>query len=185
MGSLGMPGILNELKKAQDEAVINYRKVVLEVWKDWEKAFGRKYEPIMSYGEKGADLLLLTMGSMSETAAVAVDEMQEKGMSVGLLDLKLWRPFPSEEFKKAIKGAKALCIMDRAVSYGGTAGPVCAEIKALLYDEPDAPAITNYIIGLGGRDVAVPDFIKMAEEASKAKKGKPGKAYEIYGVRGS
>lgn len=185
MGPLGMPIIFNEFKKAQDEAVINSKKVILEVWKDWEKVFGRKYEPVMAYDAKGADVLLLTMGSMSETAAVAVEEMRKKGMSVGLLDLKLWRPFPSEEFKKAIKGAKVLCIMDRAVSYGGTAAPVCAEIKALLYDEPDAPAIVNYIIGLGGRDVAVPDFIKMAEEASKAKKGKPEKAYEIYGVRGS
>ncbi len=185
MGSLGMPDVFNEFKKAQDEAVINSKKVILEVWKDWEKAFGRKYEPIISYGAKGADVLLLTMGSMTETASVAVDEMCKEGMSVGLLDLKLWRPFPSEEFKKAVKGAKALAVMDRAVSYGGTAGPVGAEIKALLYDEPDAPAITNYIIGLGGRDVTVEDFIKMGKEASKAKKGKPEKAYEIYGARGS
>jgi pyruvate ferredoxin oxidoreductase alpha subunit len=185
MGALGMPDIFNEFKKAQDEAVLNSKKVILEVWKDWEKAFGRKYEPVMSYKAKGADVLLVTMGSMTETASVAVDQMRKKGISVGILDMKLWRPFPSEELRKAAKGAKVLAVMDRAVSYGGAAGPVCAEVKSAFYGEPDAPVITNYIIGLGGRDVTVEDFVKMTEKSIKAMKVKPERPYEIYGVRGS
>jgi pyruvate ferredoxin oxidoreductase alpha subunit len=62
---------------------------------------------------------------------------------------------------------------------------VCAEVKSALYGEPDRPAIVNYIIGLGGRDVIAEDFIQIVEKAAKAEKEKPKEAYEIYGVRGS
>jgi pyruvate ferredoxin oxidoreductase alpha subunit len=181
MGTLGLPDIYNEAKKANDEALINSKKVILEIWKEWEKMFGRKYEPIMSYKADGADVLMLTMGSMGETAQVAVDELRKEGFKAGLLDLKLYRPFPADELKKAVKGIKNLIVIDRAVMSGGAAAPVCAEVKSVLYDDPDRPVITNDIIGLGGRDVKVEDFIKIFKKAAKAK---PERAYEIYGVRG-
>jgi pyruvate ferredoxin oxidoreductase alpha subunit len=181
MGTLGLPDIYNEAKKANDEALINSKKVILEIWKEWEKMFGRKYEPIMSYKANDADVLMLTMGSMGETAQVAIDELRKEGFKAGLLDLKLYRPFPADELKKAVKGCKNLIVIDRAVMSGGAAAPVCAEVKSVLYDEPDRPVITNDIIGLGGRDVRVEDFIKIFKKAAKAK---PERAYEIYGVRG-
>lgn len=185
MGTLGMPEIFTEAIKAKDMALINSKKAILEVWREWEEQFGRKYGPIEAYRTEGANVLLLTVGSMGETAEVAVDELRKRKMPAGLLKLKLWRPFPSEELRKAVKGAKVLAVMDRAVSFGGSAGPVCAEVKSALYGEPDRPAIVNYIIGLGGRDVIAEDFIQIVEKAAKAEKEKPKEAYEIYGVRGS
>jgi len=181
MGTLGLPDIYNEAKKAVDEAMINSKKVILEVWKEWEQMFGRKYEPVMSYKAEGADTLMMTMGSMGETAQVAVDELRKEGFKAGLLDLKLFRPFPVDEFKKAVKGVKNLIVTDRAVMHGGTAAPMGAEVKALLYDEPTRPVISNEIIGLGGRDMRVQDFKNIFKKAAA---GKPEKAYEIYGVRG-
>jgi pyruvate ferredoxin oxidoreductase alpha subunit len=181
MGTLGLPDIYCEAKKANDEALINSKKVILEVWKEWEKLFGRKYEPIMSYKANDADVLMLTMGSMGETAQVAIDELRKEGFKAGLIDLKLWRPFPAEELKKAVKAAKTLIVIDRAVMSGGAAAPLCAEVKSALYDEPVRPAILNEIIGLGGRDVRVEDFKKIFKMTAKAK---PERAYEIYGVRG-
>jgi len=181
MGTLGLPDIYNEAKKAVDEAMINSKKVILKVWKEWEQMFGRKYEPVMSYKADGADTLMMTMGSMGETAQVAVDELRKEGFKVGLLDLKLFRPFPVDEFKKAVKGVKNLIVIDRAVMHGGTAAPMGAEVKALLYDEAERPVISNEIIGLGGRDVRVEDFKNIFKKAAK---GKPERAYEIYGVRG-
>ncbi len=185
MGTLGMPEIFTEAIKAKDMALINSKKAILEVWREWEEQFGRKYGPIEAYRTEGANVLLLTVGSMGETAEIAVDELRKRKMPAGLLKLKLWRPFPSEELRKAVKGAKVLAVMDRAVSFGGSAGPVCAEVKSALYGEPDRPAIVNYIIGLGGRDVIAEDFIQIVEKAAKAEKKKPKEAYEIYGVRGS
>lgn len=185
MGTLALPEIFMEAIKAKDEAIIKSKEVILQIWKEWEKQFGRKYEPIEFYKTKDADILLFTMGSMGETAEIAVDELRKKGTKVGLLKLKLWRPFPFDELKKAVKGAKVLIVTDRAVSFGGPGGPVCGEIRSALFDEPNRPAVVNYIIGLGGRDVTVEDFMEMIHKAAGANKKKPKEAYEFYGVRGS
>jgi pyruvate ferredoxin oxidoreductase alpha subunit len=185
MGALGMPDIFNECMKVKDEVLINSKKVILDVWKEWEQRFGRKYEPVSSYKTEGAEVLLLAMGSAGDTAQVAVDKMREKGVPVGLLRLKLWRPFPFEELENAVKGIKSLVVLDRSVSYGGPGGPVFSEVRSALYDKPDKPLIFNEIIGLGGRDVTVDDFIKIIEKAIKAEKEESRELYEIYGVRGS
>jgi len=185
MGTLGLPEIYTEARKAEDEALINSKEVILEVWKEWEKTFGRKYEPIESYKTKDADVIMLTIGSMYETASIAVDQLRKEGFKAGLLNMKLFRPFPADELKAAVKGARVLIVADRAVMCGGAQAPVCAEVKSVLYDEPVRPAIVNEIIGLGGRDVRVDDFVKMFKKAATADKVKPERAYEIYGVRSS
>lgn len=184
MGTLGMPEIYTESRKSQDEALKNSKKTILKVWDEWEKMFGRSYKPVETYLAEDAEILLLTMGSMGETAEIAIDELRKKGLSVGLVKLRLWRPFPFEELKAAVKKAKLLIVTDRAVSFGGPGGPVFIEIKSALYHEKERPLVYNYIIGLGGRDVAVTDFIKLIEDAAKA--GEKGiiKDYEYYGVRG-
>ena len=185
MGTLGLPDIYNEAAMARNEALKNSKKVILEVWKEWKQKFGRSYEPVESYKTKDADIMLLSMGSMGETAEIAIDEMRKQGVSVGHLSLRLWRPFPFEELKKAVKGAKVLVVLDRAVSYGGPGGPVFSEVRSAFYDEPERPFVMNQIIGLGGRDMPVGEFIKIVEKAQKALKTKPKQDYEIYGVRGS
>jgi len=181
MGTLGMPEIYAEAQKAKDVAIVNSIKVVKEVWKEWEKLFGRKYEPIQSYRTRDADVALVTMGSMGETAEIAVDALRKQGVKAGLLKIKLWRPFPFAELKKAVKGIRVLAVTDRACSFGGPGGPVCSEIRSALYEESVRPAIVNYLIGLGGRDVQVEDFMEMVRRAAKGKLSEP---YEFYGVRG-
>jgi len=181
MGTLGMPEIYAEAQKSKNVAIVNSIKVVREVWKQWEAQFGRKYEPIQSYHTEDADVALVTMGSIGETAEVAVDELRKQGVKAGLLKIKLWRPFPFDDLKAAIKGIKVLAVTDRAVSFGGPGGPVFSEIRSALYDQTKRPKIVNYIIGLGGRDVQVEDFMAMAKRAAKGKLSEP---YVFYGVRG-
>ncbi|MDR2862166.1 MAG: pyruvate ferredoxin oxidoreductase [Syntrophobacterales bacterium] len=184
MGTLGLPEIYSEATKAREVAIVNSRKTILKVWAEWEKAFGRRYEPVESYKMEGAQEAIMTMGSMGETAEIAIDALREKGIPVGLLKLKLWRPFPYEDVRKAAKGLKSLLVLDRAVSFGGPGGPVASEVRSSLYGETDRPAITNYIFGLGGRDVAVEDFIKMFEKMRSGDKKRSKDQYEFYGVRG-
>ena len=181
MGTLGMPDIFPESQKAKDVALVNSIKVIKRVWKEWEKQFGRKYEPVQTYRTEDADVALLTMGSMGETAEVAIDELRKQGVKAGLVKLRLWRPFPFEDLKNAIKGIRVLAVTDRAVSFGGPGGPVFSEVRSALYDEPVRPMIVNYIIGLGGRDLQVADFINMVKKAAEGKLAEP---YEFYGVRG-
>ena len=183
LGALAVPEIFTEVMKAKDEALMNSKKVILDVWKEWEKLFGRKYEPIQEYKTKGAEVLLLTMGSMGETAELAIDELRRRGIAVGLLKMKLWRPFPREELRKAIKGAKTMIVCDRAVSFGAGGGPLAAEVRSALYYEPSRPAIINELIGLGGRDMTVEDFIAILMKAGKKDGKKKREAYEFYGVR--
>lgn len=179
MGCFNMPEIFTETMKAKDMALINSKKTIIRIWNEWEKQFGRAYKPVETYKTKGAETLILTMGSMGETASVAVDEMRKAGKPVGLVKLRLWRPFPTEELRAAIKGCKTLVVMDRAVSFGGAGGPVATEIKSLLFHDKSRPRIVNFIMGLGGRDVKVEDFSAMVGQAGKKK----DETYEYYGVR--
>ena len=181
MGAFAMPDIFPEMMKAKDMALINSKKTIVKVWDEWEKKFGRRYNPVETYRTEGAEVILVTMGSMSETAELGVDMLRDKGIAAGVAKIRLWRPFPVEELKAAVKGAKALAVMDRAVSPGVGGAPVFTEVKAAFYDAAakDRPVIVNWVMGLGGEDVTGEDFVEMAEKALKAKKGE----YEFFGVR--
>lgn len=181
MGAFAGSDIYTEISKSKDVALTDSKKVILEVWKEWEELFGRKYEPIESYRAGDADILMLTMGSMSETAEIAVDNMRDKGLSAGLLKLKLWRPFPFDELKASVGSAKKLIVIDRAIAYGGPGGPLAGEVRSALYDQDSRPSVFNYIIGLGGRDVTPGDFENIIQEASSLENAK--ERHVIYGVR--
>ena len=183
MGAFALPSIFAEAKKAQEVALQSSMLKILETWKAFGDMTGRYYNPIESYRAEDADTLLITMGSFGETASVAVDRMREENRSVGLVKIRLWRPFPFDAFRKAVVNAKNLVIIDRAISVGGPGGPVAGEIKAALYGEESRPAIYDFVAGISGRDVAPSDYIKMVDKAEiEIEEGKKD-GYEIYGVR--
>jgi pyruvate ferredoxin oxidoreductase alpha subunit len=124
------------------------------------------------------------MGSFGEIAMEAVDRMREKGVAVGLLKLRLWRPFPFEEIRRAVQELETLAILDRAISFGGIGGPVCSEIKATLYQQAKRPKIFSFIAGLGGRDVPPEQFEEMIEQAIKMKGKKKVEEFTTVGIRG-
>lgn len=183
IGPIGMPEIFTEVKKQQDYILRESKKVILEVWKDFEKLSGRKYLPVEEYKARGAKILLLTLGSIGETAMSAVDKMRRKGKSVGLIKLRLWRPLPEEELKKAVAQAKILAVVDRAISPGGPGGPVFSEIRSLFYDEGKVPKISGFVLGLGGRDVTISDFEEIIKKVEIYEKTKFPKISEQIGVR--
>ncbi|MGD9505188.1 MAG: transketolase C-terminal domain-containing protein [Syntrophobacteraceae bacterium] len=183
IGPVGMPDVYTEAKKVHDEVLKASKDVIVEAWKELGDQFGRYYKPVETYKTEDAENLLFTMGSISETAMTAIDAMRESGKKVGLVHLRLWRPFPSDEIYEAMKGAKAIAIVDRALTLNGVCGPVCAEIKSTLYDRKFHPYIKNYIAGLGGRDVTVDNFVEMMDKlAESAGRGDP-MGYEIVGVK--
>jgi pyruvate ferredoxin oxidoreductase alpha subunit len=184
MGAFGLPGIFTEAKMAQDQALIHSRPVILKAWKDMGDLVGRYYKPVETYHAEGAETVFLSMGSVGETVSIAVEELRAQGKSVGQVKLRLWRPFPFEEFREAVRGVKQIIVMDRAISYGGPGGPVASEIRSALYLEENMPTITNFLCGLAGRDVTVEDYIAMFEKTKQMAKGKVRQEdYIIYGVR--
>ena len=91
--------------------------------------------------------------------------MRAEGIDIGLIRIRLWRPFPFDDFKKATLHAKRLVVIDRAISIGGPGGPVASEVKAALYGHDNRPDVYNFVAGISGRDVAPSDFIKMVDKA--------------------
>lgn len=183
MGAFAVPQFYTEIKRSQEVALEATRPVIRETLDEFAKIFGRKYNAVEKYMTEGAETLLLTMGSYSQTASLAVNELRKKGEKVGQIRLRLWRPFPFDELREAVKGAKRLIILDRAISSGGPGGPVASEIRSALYGIPGAPKIAAFIAGLGGRDILPEQFVEMIKHGIEvADKGQEG-PYEMLGVR--
>ena len=183
MGPVGIPEIYLETRKVHHEVLRESKNTIIKAWDEMAKITGRQYHPVESYKCDDAEVRLLTMGSISETAMTAIDTMREKGVKVGLHRLRLWRPFPFDELKEALKGCKALGIVDRCLSTGGPGGPVASEIKSALFNEPSAPKVVEFIAGIGGRDVRVETFEEMAQKVRKVHEGAEIPPFELVGVR--
>ena len=183
MGDFAPPIIYFEAKIAQEVNLRASKEVILQCWDEFGKSFQRYYHPVESYKCDDAKVLLLTMGSFSETAMTAVDKMKEEGKDIGLIKLRLWRPFPFEELRQAVKGAEVLIVLDRAISFGGPGGPVCSEIKAALYNETKKPKIVSFVGGLGGRDINVGGFEEIVNRGVDISQRGSEQAFEIFGVR--
>ncbi len=183
MGAFGMPSIFTEAKKSQDQALINSKPGIVQAWEEMGKLTGRHYRPVETNCAEDAETVFLTMGSFGETVSIAVDELRKQGKPVGQIKIRLWRPFPFEEFRQAVQGVKKIIIVDRAISYGGPGGPVAGEIRSLLYGEDNMPVITNFLCGLAGRDVTPEDYIAMYEKSEAMKGIVREEDYIFYGVR--
>ena len=183
IGPVGMPEVYTEAKKVQDEAIKNAKQVIIEAWQEFGDLFGRYYKPVETYRTDGAETLLVTMGSLSETAMTAVDHMRANGKDVGLVRIRLFRPFPFEEFLAAVEDAKQIAVMDRALGLNGSGGPLATEIKAALYDQPERPYIWNYVAGLAGRDVTIENFVEMADGVEAAAADGLRAGYTMINVR--
>lgn len=182
LGAYGPPYIYMEAKRAQEEALRASKRVVLEVWERWREITGRAYRPVEVYRGEDAEVLLMVMGSFAQTAAVAVDELREEGLRVGLVRLRLWRPFPFEELRQALRGVPTVVVLDRCLSFGGPGGPVWSEVASALYGEAERPRLVSFIGGLGGREIEVEEFKRMVREGMElAREGARG--YRMIGLR--
>jgi len=183
VGPVGFPEIYTEIRKQQDMALIGSYDVVLEVWESFEKKFGRAYKPVESYRADDAEIIINLIGAIAGTARIAVDRMREEGKKVGLVRTRLWRPYPFEEMRKALGGAKAVAVVDRALSFGGPGGPIASELRSCLYPLDKKPVVASYIAGLGGRDVTIEDFYTIVAETEKVLETGYTDEYKMIGVR--
>ena len=125
--------------------------------KEYADLFGR-YHPILEeYRTEGADLLLVTSGTIAGTARAVIDARRDAGEKIGLVKIRLFRPFPFAAVRKALGSAKKLAVVDRNLSFGH-GGIMASEIRSALCNQPTPPVVFSYVAGLGGRDVT-PDVI--------------------------
>jgi len=183
MGDFAPPITYPETKWAQEVNLRASKEVILQTWNEFGKAFGRHYSPVESYKTEDAKVLLLTMGSFSETAMTVIDKLRGEGRKVGLVRFRLWRPFPFEEFRRAVKDAETLIVVDRALSFGGPGGPVCSEVRSALYGEAKKPKVVSFVAGLGGRDITPAGFETIINKGIEISQKGSENEFEIFGVR--
>ena len=177
MGAYGMPELYTEAKFAQETAIRNSKTVVDEVLDDFGKRFGRPYKAVETYNDEGSDFAFIALGSICENIKTSIDDLKSEGKEAGLVELRLFRPFPEDDFINAIRGKKRLAVMERAMPGGASYGPLYNEIATLIHTHGLNISTENYICGLGGRDVQPEEFKTVFASPPK------GKNITVIGVR--
>jgi pyruvate ferredoxin oxidoreductase alpha subunit len=186
IGPYDTPAYYMEHKFQQAVAMKNAKRVILDVAKDFAALTGRNYGLFETYRMDGAERAIVLIGSSAGTAKAAVDGLRAKGEKVGLIKLRVFRPFPAEELAQALSGLKAVAVLDKADSFSGQGGPLFAETRSACYGSEKAPLMVNYVYGLGGRDVRTDDIALVYAQLSQvAATGKTGETYRHLNVRGN
>jgi pyruvate ferredoxin oxidoreductase alpha subunit len=185
MGAYGMPEIYTEAKFAQEMALVQSKDTITKVMDDFGKQFGRYYKPVETYNVENADTVFIALGSIGENIKTTIDGLKEKGKELGLISLRLFRPFPEEELLSALNGKKKIAVIERAMPAGATNGPLFNEISAVILKNGLNVRLENYIVGLGGRDVVPSQFAQIFEDMNspQKKEHKKGMNYQVIGVR--
>ena len=173
-----------EAKRAQAEALKNAKSVTLDIAKEYKELSGREYGLFEAYKMDDAEYAVVIIGSAAGTTKDAVDKLRAEGKKVGLIKIRLFRPFPAVEIANALKNCKAVALMDRTESYNDCAGPLGAEVNSALYRARANCLTVNYVYGLGGRDVRVKDMVGIYADLEEiAKDGEVKNPYRYMGVR--
>jgi pyruvate ferredoxin oxidoreductase alpha subunit len=177
-GMYATPEYYLEFRYEHDKALKGARDVIAKAGKEFATLFGRDYSAMVEgYQLNDAETVIVAMGSLCGTIKDAIDEMRADGKKVGLLKIRVFRPFPSEDVAKFIKAAQQvqrIAVLDKNISLGAK-GATALEVKDALYGS--AVPIWNYILGLGGRDVRKKDIKDIVALAEK------GQGDQFYGLR--
>ncbi len=173
-----------EHKVQQAHAMMQAREIILEVAADFEKTFGRKYGMLEAYRMEDAEEAIVLIGSTAGTAKACVDQLRQQGRKVGLVKVRVFRPFPARELAQALRRCKAAAVLDKSEGFSACGGPLFAETRSACYDLPERPKLINIVYGLGGRDCAVEDIESVyARLEHIAETGETGELYTHMGQR--
>ncbi|MGC9137583.1 MAG: pyruvate synthase subunit PorA [Thermoplasmata archaeon] len=170
-GAFVFPEHYMDIRYSQYIAMEHAKSVIDDAFKEFEKKFGRRYSKVSGFMTDDAEVILVTMGSITGTARETVRKLRERGEKVGLVKITVYRPFPKEELVSITRNAKVVAVVDRNVS-PGFGGAIFTELVASYNKEKRKPRILDFIMGLGGRDVKIENYEQVYDIAKKAKRGK-------------
>ena len=165
------PMFVNDLTPTDEYTEMRYQQMVgfqeaarvtQEVFDEYNQRFGRELAILKPYRLEDAEVAVVTIGSMSGTARFVVDQLREKGIKAGTLQLVMFRPFPTAAVREALSHVPVVGVVDRSAGLGGIQPPVCTEVTAALYG--CSCDIRSYIGGLAGRDISNHSFEKIFQE---------------------
>jgi pyruvate/2-oxoacid:ferredoxin oxidoreductase alpha subunit len=167
-----------ELRYLLQEALQNSRETIIKVGHEFGESFHRDYGRTFWQDRlDDADTVIVAMGSLATEAIVAADRLRESGHKVGVLGLRVFRPFPKSDVAKALGESRLVVVFDKNISYGQE-GATCSEIKSALYGTPARAVIRNFIVGLGGRDVKAREMVDAVNKSLLSmKEGSPNREY--------
>ena len=184
IGPYSVSNYAMEARYNQRQAMNASLEVIKEVADKFNKKFGRGVGFFEEYKCEDADYIMLIMGSAAGTAKQAVDDLRDQGKKVGVLKLRVFRPFPSKEIAKALSNCKAVAIMDRCESYNGHAGPLSDEVCSALFNNHVNVQAMSYIYGLAGRDfMTTTAYDIFAELEDMVTNGTEYEQYRYVGLR--
>ena len=184
VGPYSVSNYAMEARKNQELALERAKDVILQVAEEYEKISSRKYGLFEAYKTEDADYVMLIMGSAAGTAKQAVDDLRVQGKKVGVLKLRVFRPFPAKEIAEALRNCKAVAVMDRCESYNGNGAALGSEVSAALFRNKVMISAVNYIYGLAGRDFTVTDVYHIFDELEQAElNGTEVEQYQYVGLR--
>ena len=184
VGPYAVSNYCMEAKRAQAQAMMNAKQVILDVADEFRELTGRGFGLFEEYRLDDAEYAVVAIGSACGTIKDAVDKMRCEGKKVGLLKARVFRPFPGKEMAEALKGCKAVGIFDRCESYSANGGPLGAELMAAMYRNKNQAETVNYIYGLSGRDLTVEQVEEtFGELMQTAEEGTAGNTYRYIGLR--
>jgi len=174
-GMYATPDYYHEFRYEIDNAVKRAKDVITKAGKEFGTMFGRDYSALVEgYRLDDAETAIVAMGSICGTAKDAIDEMRDGGKKAGLLKIRVFRPFPSEEIAQALGKVKRVAVLDKNISLGAK-GALALEVKDALYGS--GIPVKDYILGLGGRDVRTKDIREIVALLEK------GVGDQFYGLR--
>ena len=184
LGAFGMYTHYFEYKVQQAEAMEKAKSVIEEVGRAYGEISGRTYGLVHPYKLEDADVAIVGLGSTMGTAKTAVDILRADGVKAGLLRIRSFRPFPREKILESLSHVRAIGVLDRAMSFGAYGGPLFMEMRSLFYDADAKPLMSNYIYGLGGRDMPVSLLVDtLRDVARNAERGRVEEPIRYMGVR--
>ena len=143
-----------EMRYKMQDAFERSPKVITAASNEWAKLTGRDHGGMVwEYLTEDADLILTGMGSIATEATLAADALRAEGIKAGVVGIRVYRPFPKEEVRRAFARARAIAVFEKCISYGYEGG-VCSDLKAAFYGTD--------IAGLGGRDVKTRELVEAA-----------------------
>jgi pyruvate/2-oxoacid:ferredoxin oxidoreductase alpha subunit len=161
-GALVTPNEYFELRYRMQHSMDDAFEVARRADEEFAERFGRRWQLVESYRMEGAEVALVTSSTVTSTARDVVDEMREQGHPVGLVKVRLFRPFPADDVIAALQDAKKVAVLDRNLS-PGLGGIFAQEIKSVLFRTAVQPVLFSFILGLGGRDVTPATIREIAE----------------------
>jgi len=174
-----------EHKRQQAQAMMDSKEIILQVSEEFAKLTGRKYGLFEEYMTDDADVCMVVLNSTAGTGKYVVDQLRAQGKKVGLIKIRVFRPFPVDEIAAALSKFKSIAIMDKADGFNAAGGPLFSDLTSAMYAKGVfSPKVINYIYGIGGRDVKADDLELVFNELLKIKDtGKVDSVYNYLGVR--